>query len=251
MSSANSLLPFAAARPTRMAEGTSPTCGFGAVRKAREALAGWCDAVRKRRTEVRAWQEARTFEDIAVLTAHWLRGLMLWHPNGHHGGPDPETMPLVDVLAAANLAGILTDNSQPGELVELHERPWQQRAFVTAFVADPALARALCARATEAGLVVRVYRPGSRVDERGERGAVDVTLWGTSVNTGMGDWLPPRAVRRILPGCDRQAVREVAAAWQVTLIDPVWGRNTVLWPLLGRFLDSWAHGGLDEGDEQR
>ncbi|MDX2576715.1 hypothetical protein PV332_14675 [Streptomyces scabiei] len=58
-------------------------------------------------------------------------------------------------------------------------------------------------------------------------------------------------MRRILPGCDRQAVREVAAAWQVTLIDPVWGRNTVLWPLLGRFLDSWAHGGLDEGDEQR
>lgn len=60
-------------------------------------------------------------------------------------------------------------------------------AFVTAFVAEPALARALCERATAAGLVVRAYRPGSRVDERGERGAVDVTLWGTSVNTGMGD----------------------------------------------------------------
>lgn len=59
---------------------------------------------------------------------------------------------------------------------------------------------------------------------------VDGTLWGTRVNTGTGTWLPPRAVRRILPVCDRQAVREVAAARQVTLIGPVRGRNEVLWP---------------------
>ncbi|MFI8833583.1 DUF6919 domain-containing protein [Streptomyces afghaniensis] len=46
-------------------------------------------------------------------------------------------------------------------------------------------------------------------------------------------------MRRILPGCDRLAVRKVARAWQVTLIDPVWGRNTVLWPVLGEVLGSW------------
>jgi hypothetical protein len=35
-------------------------------------------------------------------------GQMLWHPNGHGhgGGPDPETLPLVDILAVLNLAGI-------------------------------------------------------------------------------------------------------------------------------------------------
>ncbi|GHD52091.1 hypothetical protein GCM10010335_64080 [Streptomyces galbus] len=32
-------------------------------------------------------------------TARWLRGGILWNPNGHVGGPDPETLPLVDVLA--------------------------------------------------------------------------------------------------------------------------------------------------------
>ncbi|WP_435862445.1 DUF6919 domain-containing protein [Streptomyces phaeochromogenes] len=68
---------------------------------------------------------------------------MLWHPNGygaHGGGPDPETLPLVEILAAANLAGILTKASQPGELAEFHGRPWRQRAVFAGFVADPQLA---------------------------------------------------------------------------------------------------------------
>ncbi|WP_435808634.1 hypothetical protein [Streptomyces afghaniensis] len=59
----------------------------------------------------------------------------------------------MEVLAAANDGG-LTEGSQPGEVATFHELPWRQRAFVSGFVADPALARALCARAAEAGLVV-------------------------------------------------------------------------------------------------
>lgn len=235
MSLAISLVP-SAARHARTAEETMSTRVMAGEGQA--LLARWRDAGSRRRSEVRAWRSARTLEDVAVLTAQWLRGLLLFHPNGHRGGPDPETLPLADVLAAANGVGILTNQSQPGELAAFHGRPWRQRAFVTAFVADPSLARALCARAAGAGLVVRVYRPGSRIDENGKRDAVDVTVWGSRVNTGVGDWVPPRAVRRILPGCDRQAVREVAAAWQVTLIDPEWGRNTVLWPLLSRFTDA-------------
>ncbi|MEV6840043.1 hypothetical protein AB0N17_37065 [Streptomyces sp. NPDC051133] len=237
MSRAISLVP-SAARHARTAEGTRSTRYLGITGEGQALQARWRDAGRRRHSEVRAWQSARTLEDVAVLTAQWLRGLLLFHPNGHRGGPDPETLPLADVLAAANGVGILTHQSQPGELAAFHGRPWRQRAFVTAFVADPALARALYARAAGAGLVVRVYRPGSRIAENGKRDAVDVTVWGSRVNTGIGDWVSPRAVRRILPGCDRQAVHEVAAAWQVTLIDPEWGRNTVLWPLLSRFTDA-------------
>jgi uncharacterized protein DUF6919 len=228
-----------AARPAQTAENTRAARVLGVVGEGKVLLARWCDASRRRRAEIRAWREARTFEDVAVLTADWLRGHLFWHPNGHHGGPDPETVPLLEVLAAANDAGFFTDGSQPGELAEFHELPWRQRAFVAGFVADPALVRALCVRAAEAGLIVRAYRPGSSVDENGEEAAVDVTTWGARINTGMGDRVPPRAVRRILPGCDRRALREVARAWQVTLIDPEWGRNTVLWSVLGRFLDSW------------
>ncbi|MFR0367560.1 DUF6919 domain-containing protein [Streptomyces sp. MCC20] len=211
---------------------------FG-IKEARGRLAGWRDAGRRRRAEARAWYQAGTMEELAALTARWLRGQMLWTPNGHAGGPDPETLPLVDVLADLNLAGILTETSQPGEKAAFHGRPWRQRAYVTAFVADPGLARGLAAQAISAGLVVRAYRPGRRVDENGERDAVDVTTWeGHGVMTGMGDRISPRAIRRTFPGCDRQAVREVIRAWQVTLIDPEWGRDTLLWPLLTRFLNS-------------
>jgi hypothetical protein len=218
------------------AEGSRATRALRLVGEGKALLARRRDAGRRRRAEIRTWREARAFEELAVLTARWLRGHLLWHPNGHRGGPDPETKPLVEVLAAANAGGFLTDGSQPGEVATFHELPWRQGAFVSGFVADPELARALCARASEAGLIVRAYRPGSRVDENGERNAVDVTTWGARVNTGMGDWVPARAVRRMLPGCNRLAVRQVARAWQVTLIDPVWGRNTVLWPVLVKVL---------------
>lgn len=133
----------------------------------------------------------------------------------------------------------LTETSQPGELAVFHGRPWWQRAYVSVFVARPELVRALAAHAAEAGLAVRACRPGRRAEGNGERDAVDVTTWeGHGVMTGMGDRISPRAVRRTFPGCDRQAVREVTRAWQVTLIDPEWGRNTLLWSLLTQFLNS-------------
>ncbi|MCZ4603550.1 hypothetical protein O3S80_07120 [Streptomyces sp. Lzd4kr] len=107
----------------------------------------------------------RTAEDPAALIAQCLSGHLFFHPNGHRGGLNPETLPLIDALTAANHAATLTDNSQPAELAVFHGHPWYQRAFVTAFVADPELARALATHAVAADLVVRVYRPRSRVDE--------------------------------------------------------------------------------------
>ncbi|MFH9016114.1 DUF6919 domain-containing protein [Streptomyces sp. NPDC017943] len=83
-------------------------------------------------------------EELAALTARWLRGHLLWHPNWH-AAPDPETVPLGKALAAASEAGFLTEGPQPGELATYHELPWWHRAFVSGFVADPALARP-CAR---------------------------------------------------------------------------------------------------------
>jgi hypothetical protein len=37
------------------------------------------------------------------------------------------------------------------------------------------------------------------------------------------------------PFCDPQAVDALCAAWQVTLIDPEWGRDDVLWTVLAQF----------------
>lgn len=35
--------------------------------------------------------------------------------------------------------------------------------------------------------------------------------------------------------CHGDAVKALQAAWQVTIIDPEWGRNTVLWSALAAF----------------
>ncbi len=39
-------------------------------------------------------------------------------------------------------------------------------------------------------------------------------------------------VEFIFEGIGDAAMNEVLDAWQVTVIDPVWGRNDVLWPTL-------------------
>jgi len=185
------------------------------------------------RTERRAWSAARSFEDLAQLTADWLEGRLTAHPNGHHGEPDPETIPLVPVLATCNQGGFLTENSQPGELAEYQGRPWHQRAFVTGF-ARPGLAGVLNELARQNGLLTRVYMPTGR--RLLDSGAVDVTRWGDRINTGVGDHLPPRAVRQIFPSCHSDAVREVIWACQVTIVDPEWGRDDLLWPTLRQAL---------------
>ncbi|MFZ3555946.1 DUF6919 domain-containing protein [Streptomyces sp. BH055] len=61
-----------------------------------------------RRADARAWRAARGFEDLARLISNWLEGPLGSHPNGHHGGPDPETGRLVPVLCEANRGGFLT-----------------------------------------------------------------------------------------------------------------------------------------------
>jgi hypothetical protein len=35
--------------------------------------------------------------------------------------------------------------------------------------------------------------------------------------------------------CHPDAVEALCTAWQVTIIDPEWGRSGVLWPVLGSF----------------
>ncbi|MGW0335503.1 DUF6919 domain-containing protein [Streptomyces sp. NPDC003011] len=183
--------------------------------------------------DARTWYAARTFDDLAALTADWMKGELVRHPNGHHTGPDLETRPLLGALEAANRGGFLTDGSQPGELETFLGRPWRQRAFVSGFVADPLRAGALAAQAADAGLLVRAYPPRIRHKDA-EPGSVDVTTWGDSVNTDCGGHLLPREIWRIFLYCHPHAVRAVVDAWQITLVDPQWGRNTLLWPLLNR-----------------
>lgn len=76
----------------------------------------------------RRWHEALSLADLGELTAQWLEGA-IWSPWYGGSEPDPETGPLVPLLAQMNRAGYVTDFSQPGEV----DADWAQRAAVTGY----------------------------------------------------------------------------------------------------------------------
>jgi len=199
------------------------------------------------------WKTARTLKDLGELTARWLEGDFDESPS-YGGPPDDETTGLVSTLAAVNRAGFLTDQSQPGtpERTSWDGLPYWQRAAVQGFIADvpgAGLFGQLCHLAREAGalpymvevgtgdfsrLIVLVRRaPMWRFDYRS---ALPVTIGPDGVHCSFGPGMPRRHLRwQFGIWCSRSAVDEVCGAWQVTIIDPVWGRNDVLWPMLDEF----------------
>lgn len=181
------------------------------------------------RTARRAWAAARTMADLGVLTAQWLEGDLDALPGGSHwGGPDPETGPLVGVLAAANRAGWVTVQSQPGcDGPAFDGRRWRQRAAVM-LLADSAGRDRLTETARDAGLLLAVHR----AERPGPVREIPVTTWAGEPHTAFGLHLRRRDLRRWFIGCHREALCAVSGAYQVTLADPQWGRDSLLWPFL-------------------
>jgi hypothetical protein len=182
------------------------------------------------------WESAQSLADIGNFTALWLEGQIASQPGYAPGcGPDEETADLIPVLAAANRAGFVTDSSQPGESCTGYDGAhWDQRAAVQG-LASAEVADRLRSLASP-DLLVQVHdapRWRFRFDT-----AIPVTRREGSTCTRFGARLPVRHLRDGWTGygiCARDAVREVCAAKQVTIVDPVWGRNDILWPALERF----------------
>jgi hypothetical protein len=189
----------------------------------------------KRRRELASWREARTLDDLGRLTADWLESTLPAHP-GYWGVPDEETGPLVPVLAAVNRAGLVTVGSQPGvDEIDDQGVTYRQRAAVE-LLAQPALAASLVDLVgptfLSTGVAVRRLGPARRW-RCDHSTSVPVTLWGGRPVTDFGAHLSRRVLRRyIFAGCGSEALAEVYAAHQVTLVDLVWGRDDQLWPLL-------------------
>lgn len=204
---------------------------------AARAAAGW-RTLEDRAAARLAWHRARTLADLGELTAAWLEGTLATHP-GYHGRPAPETRELAGVLAAANRAGYVTIGSQPATGAPgLHQR---QRAGVEGLAPSPIAARLLTA-ATDAGLVAIARGPARR--RCGDAtGTIAVTLVGDHVVTDFGAHLSRRTLRRIFAGCHPAALAAAGDAWQLTLIDPAWGRNDRLWALLDASLAAGARPG--------
>jgi hypothetical protein len=184
------------------------------------------------------WRAARTLADLGELTAQWLEGKIASIPTvwpGH--GPDEETADLVPVLAACNRAGYVTTVSQPGEEPALgyDGQLWTQRAAVEGFATTDILATL---RASVAGTPLILVTALATSTEHGQEARIPVTMAGAQENTWFGGPLTRGDIEDDQAGygmCHPGAIEAICAAWQVTIVDPEWGRNDVLWPALKSF----------------
>ncbi len=188
--------------------------------------------------DMAAWRSARTLADLGELTARWLEGDISQHPC-YGGGPDEETVPLIPVLAGLNRAGFVTLYSSPGlDVRGADGARWQQRAAVEGLIAGTADARAFVTVAGRAGMNIVVHHPDFRPRWRWRcEEEIPVTLRDGEEYTWFGQQLSRRDIchRRLGWGiCRRDAKDAVCSAWQVTVIDPAWGRPGELWPVLSR-----------------
>lgn len=166
-----------------------------------------------------AWRRANSLEDMGAIVIRWLEGSDRFLP-WHIGPPDPETAEIIEPLIALNLKGLMTTNSQPG----IEKYGWKQRAWVHLLTA-PDAAKRLFAHAEAQGLIVLcqnvqplplkpipiTLRPNGRV---------------LSFTDGASESL-------FLRGASKGVAKN---AWEVTLIDPEWGRKQFLWDTTSDFL---------------
>ncbi|MBO0871821.1 MAG: hypothetical protein J2P19_00350 [Pseudonocardia sp.] len=192
-------------------------------------MAAWVDDHRRvRRADRRVWGEPTTLAGVGQVTARWLEGEVRTSM-GYGAGPDPETVPLIPVLARLNRAGFVTINSQPGETGD----GYFQRAWVAGLADEATLARIIDA-VDGTDLMLR-YGFGRGAHRRYPR--YPITVEGDSPETG---WvctsitcgLPRRDHDLVYECCSDAAYAAVMAAAQVDVVDPVWGRNDLLWPTL-------------------
>lgn len=177
------------------------------------------------REDRRLWRAAETLQDVGELVALWLDGKIRYNPGyGGWGTPDPETREIRQDLAAANRGGYVTHQSQPG---------WDeiQRAAVEGFAGDAAAERLLrLARRTDLIVVESRRTPRRKVD--GSRAVPAMRYSSGHVGT-FGYIISRREIGYLVE--TKESYQALINARQICLIDPVWGRNTVLWPLLARF----------------
>lgn len=197
-----------------------------------------------------AWDTPTTLAALGDVTARWLERAVRTQPAwGDPGdGPDPETVEpahdypdgLVPVLARINRGGFVTRESQPGVPLSpgFDGAMWQLRASVTGFVGRD-LGLALWNLARDRGLYV-AWKQGPQPRWIPRR---DMIVTGERAGRISGSALVAPTRRWIrgplgYPGCNDTMVDVLCASDWVTLVDPVFGRNTLLWPALDDLIAS-------------
>jgi len=181
------------------------------------------------RHDARLWRQVESLEDIGELTARWLEGDIETHP-GYYGRPDEETNELVPALATLNRNGYLTIGSQPGlgPVRGYDGEDWWQRAAVDGLTMDDLTADRLQTASTESGLLTARHEGAGWLCHYED--AIDVTANSKGdVHTSFGAHISRSELDLQFDGHLPDAVH---AATQLTVVDPEWGRNSLLWPTL-------------------
>lgn len=180
----------------------------------------------------RIWRGARNLDEVGAAMAGWLEGRVDERPGYFAARPDDETAHLVPVLARLNRRGWVTTDSQPGEdQTAFDGRRWEQRAAVQGWISNRnPLLRTVVRSARAAGLIVSAHGRETRVGP--PRGLL-ATRWGGEPQTGFGGRPGRLQAGHELPGVRRRARRELARhGVLLAVIDPVWHRDSALWPAL-------------------
>jgi len=177
-----------------------------------------------------AWRRAESFEVLCTLGARFVGGALAHFPGWGAPDLDEESDALVEQLVRANLGGFLTTASQPGRpFAPGHDgRAWGQRAFVCGFAPDTIHTR-LVEVATRASL----WCTGQARAATGSSGATALA----TVPVGLADGVPylfaghdahTTELELFTGAVGAGALRALAAARFVWLVDPVWGRRGAL-----------------------
>jgi hypothetical protein len=185
------------------------------------------------------WEAADTLEDLAELTIAWLTGEMKSQP--FYFGPvdvDEAKAPgLTAALVACNRAGLLTNDSQAGfDGAGADGARWTQLAAVTGFMHEDRAVRLAELAAADGRFNVR-YDGLPRLLPR-----IPVTCRNGEGHTWYGGGPNAELADELYGECNPGAVDDVTWSSQVTVWDPVPGRNG-LWEFLagaaGTIIEEW------------
>ncbi len=170
------------------------------------------------------WADVRTLPRLGELVAEWLDRRIGSAPF-YGGAPDPETESITPVLQQLNRSGFVTDFSQPGEI----DGEDAQRAAVSGYCQQD-VAERLASTSVRGDLIV-ISSPA------GVDGCFQLPITRTHNCTFTilcGDHAPLSADDESWPwsGLHPEMRAALLNAWFVSVLDPVWGRNDVLWPAL-------------------
>jgi hypothetical protein len=170
------------------------------------------------------WSEATSLAELGELSAQFCEGKLQETPD-HCGPRDPETVAIAAPLAHANRQGFVTTGSQPG----CSDPRWEQRAAVDGWAA-PATVKRL--RGLIAGTRLCMQVVATRPWRSSYKNVVNVsrshTPNGVVEYTHFG-FIPGRYT----PFIDLGRRDLTKGACHVTIYDPEWGDESLLWDRLG------------------